>query len=86
MKLSANDRFEYVRDVWLAFIKLRGSVQPAMSSSEWHCLCKWMDTVPLRIVLAAIRECKTKPRTLLYFERAVAETARRRDRALAASC
>ena len=84
MKLTQGERFEYSKEVWLAFIKRRGSVTPTMSSLEWNQLCTWMDEpVPLRCVLAGIRECGGTPRTLMYVVPSVRDEARKVERLLA---
>jgi len=82
--LTQGQRFEYSKEVWLEFIKRRGSVRPAMSSLEWNQICTWMDDqVPLRVVLTGIRECGGTPRTLMYCVPSVREEAVKVARLLA---
>lgn len=82
--MTKGERFEFSKEVWLSFIRHRGSAQPTMSSNEWDLIRRWMDAdVPLRVVLQAIHQNKVTPRTLLYFEKPVAQELERIRRAVA---
>jgi hypothetical protein len=58
-----------------------------MSPAEWALVCKWMDELPLRVVLRGINDCggKLEPKTpLLYAGPAVLEAAERWQRGMTA--
>jgi len=75
-KLTPDERVEYGRTVWEAWLARRGRGGPEMSPAEWDWLAKLMDAqVPLRIVLQGLADCRGKldPRKPLLYARPAVE-------------
>lgn len=82
-RLSPEDREYYAQAVWQEFQRVSGSKRLFMSPLDWHIIATWMDEgTALVSVFAGLRECSGRGANLAYYERSVAEAARRRARAL----
>lgn len=75
MRLTAEQRIEWLQVIWANFQKKAGTRRD-MTSSEYHVAGKWLDRgLPLVVVLRALQDFKGKPRRLEALESAVEEAA-----------
>jgi hypothetical protein len=84
-KLTFEQRIEYGRQVWEAWVKRRGRGGPEMSSAEWSdvILSLMNADVPLRVALQGIADCRGKldpQKSLLYAKPAIAAEVQRWQR------
>jgi len=68
-------RSEYAQAVWDAFLEHSGSTRLMASPLEFDLIRRWMDEVPLRVVLRGIWDCTGRGKTLAYYSDPVREAA-----------
>lgn len=82
MKLTAEQRIQWLRVVWQHFLAKAGASRP-MANTEYHVAATWLDRgLPLVVVLRAIDDFAGTPRRLEALRDCVDDAASYHARAL----